>query len=133
LHKFYWNFVILEVFDVSNFFQFSNLKVELKGCYKTFCLFKKIEGWRFLFLFLKVESSCSCFCSLNAHFCFWRLKFCGLCFMKCLFAYIKFKKFEKIFQFFKKFIYKVWLTMMKDLWRVKCFWWKLSCGFYFCV
>ncbi len=126
MHGFYWNFVILEVCDVSNFFSFFQFKSGAERLLQVFFLnFKKLkvesscsyswrlkvlilvlECWKFLFLFLKVESSCSCSYRLNIHFCFWRLKVPNLCFVKCLFTILNKKDLKKSFNFLKSWFVK---------------------------
>jgi hypothetical protein len=107
LHGFYWNFAILEVCDVSNFFSFFQFKSGAERLFQVFFLIKKIlmlkvlvlvlECWKFLFLFFKVESSCSCSC---------RLKVPNLCFVKFLFAILYKNNLKKSFNFLKSWFIK---------------------------
>jgi hypothetical protein len=85
---FYWCYHYIMCY-ITKICLFSSLKVELKGCYKSFCLFIKLGGWKFLFLFFMVES-------LNLFFRDWRFLFFflevkGLWFIFCemFIAYIK--------------------------------------------
>ncbi len=72
MHKFYWNFVILEVFDVSNFFSIFQLKSRVERLLQDFLFI--LKNWR-----LKVEGSYSYF---------WRLKVLVLAFVVWMFIFV---------------------------------------------